>query len=243
MQFPDGTLSSHIVTTGKYSSNFRSEACALLKAAKELNNLEHIPDRTVILSDCKSLLQSLQSGREQNKIMTDLRKELTGLNPRTTLAIQWIPSHCGVSGNEEADKLSKEGSKQKQPVNPVSYSEAKTLLKNCFHNVWKERLGNPSQTDSIHFLTRKQQVTIFRLRTGHCRLLSHLNRLSISHTDECPCGTAAQTPEHILQNCPLLGELRQATWPDGEDYHEKLWGPAENLRRTAVFITAAQIDV
>ena len=28
------------------------------------------------------------------------------------------------------------------------------------------------------------------LRTGHFRLSSHLQRLRISHTDECPCGTS-----------------------------------------------------
>ena len=36
----------------------------------------------------------------------------------------------------------------------------------------------------IYQLDRTQQVTIFRLRTGHCQLLSHLVRLKISHTDE-----------------------------------------------------------
>ena len=36
-----------------------------------------------------------------------------------------------------------------------------------------------TEEDSIHQLDRAAQVTIFRLRTGHCQLLSHLNRLKI----------------------------------------------------------------
>ena len=149
----------------------------------------------------------------------------------------------GCFGYEEADKLSKQGSKQTQTEHPVSYAEAKTLLKNCFHKSGKEGHGITTDRDGLDNLTGKQQVTIFRLQTGHCRLLSHLYKLKISHTDECQCGTAPQTPEHILQNCPLLGDLRQATWPDGMDYKEKLWGPAETLRLTTDFIAKTQMEI
>ena len=45
MKFPDGTQSSHMVSTGKYSTNFRAEACALLKAATELNSPETAPEK------------------------------------------------------------------------------------------------------------------------------------------------------------------------------------------------------
>ena len=43
--------------------------------------------------------------------------------------MQWIPAHCDIKGNEEADRLSKEGSKATQEDHPISYSEAKTLLR------------------------------------------------------------------------------------------------------------------
>ena len=43
----------------------------------------------------------------------------------------------------------------------------------------------------------------FRLRTGHCHLLPLLYRLNLSHTNECPCCTGSQTPEYILQDCPI----------------------------------------
>ena len=41
----------------------------------------------------------------------------------------------------------------------------------------------------IYQLDRAAQLTIFTLRTEHCQLLSHLHRLKISRSDECPCGT------------------------------------------------------
>ena len=39
-----------------------------------------------------------------------------------------------------------------------------------------------------------QRTIIFRLRTRHCRLLSHMHRLKISPTMECPRGTGIQDP-------------------------------------------------
>ena len=68
------------------------------------------------------------------------------------------------------------------------------------------------------------RTIIFRLKTGHCRLLSHLNKIRGPHTDWCFCGTEPQPPDHILQSCSLLDQLRQITWSDGEDLQEKLLG-------------------
>ena len=92
-----------------------------------------------------------------------------------------------------------------------------------------------TEEDSIHQLDRAAQVTIFRLRTGHCQLLSQLHRLKISHSDECPCGTGPQTPNHILQSCPTVDDLRGQTWPSPVEAHRKLWEPVETLRQTADF--------
>jgi hypothetical protein len=138
-------------------------------------------------------------------------------------------------GNEQADRLSKAGSKLEQTAHPMSYGEAKTILRSHFKTTWRQRLQLGSEEDNIQKLERAQQVTIFRLRTGHCQLLSHLYRLKISHTDECPCGTGPQTPAHILQSCPTFDSLRRQTWPSEVDLGEKLWGSAGSLRRTADF--------
>ena len=162
---------------------------------------------------------------------------------RTNLILQWIPSHCGVPGNEEADRLSKKGSKLQQVCQPASYLEVKTIIKNCFNTSWKKRMNVEKEKDYLETLDRTQQVIIFRVRTGHCRLLSHLYRLRLAHTDECPCGTDSQTPEHILQSCPSHNSLRQETWPYPVDLNEKLWGPTASLRRTADFLVRTGLDV
>ena len=125
----------------------------------------------------------------------------------------------------------------------MSYSEAKTILRNNMRTEWQWRLDIGTEEDSTHQLDRAAQVTFFRLRTGHCQLLFHLHRLNISHSDECACGTGPQTPNHILQSCPAFDALRGQTWRSPKDAHSKLWGPVETLRQTAdfVFLTGLKI--
>ena len=196
----------------------------------------------VFLTDCRSLLQSIQTYRGEQILLT-IKRELQALTKRTNLILQWIPSHCGVPGNEEADRLSKKGSKLQQLCQPASYLEVKTIIKNCFNTSWKKRMNVEKEKDYLETLDRTQQVIIFRVRTGHCRLLSHLYRLRLAHTDGCPCGTDSQTPEHILQSCPSHNTLRQETWPYPVDLNEKLWGPTASLRRTADFLVRTGLDV
>ena len=47
---------------------------------------------------------------------------------------------CGVKGNEEASRLSKMGSKLAQSAHPMSYSAAKTILRNNFRTELRQRL-------------------------------------------------------------------------------------------------------
>ena len=178
-------------------------------------------------------MQSLQSG-EENKTLDEIRNELKTLKEKTNLVLQWIPAHCGIPGNEKADELSKTGSKSEQPYHSMNFKEAKTIIKSTLETNWKKS-RNIEKKDEINLLNRAEQVTLFRLRTGHCRLLSHMYRLKISHTDECPCGTGIQTPEHILQDCPTFSTLRQETWSTEVGLQDKLFGPAAELRRTAEF--------
>ena len=174
IKLADGRSIRKSVATGQQSTNYRAEAYALLTAAQTLNQEERLPTNTVFLTDCRSILQSLQSpGGDQ--IFSSIRQELSLLKNKTSVTRQWIPSHSGVGGNEEADWLSKMGSKLEQSAQPMSYNEAKTFLRNNFRTEWQQRLDIGTEEDSIHQLDRAAQVTIFRLRTGHCQVLSHLH--------------------------------------------------------------------
>ena len=166
---------------------------------------EDTPSHIVFLTDCRSAIQSLQSPSEQ--LERDTLHLMRDLSQRTKVTVQWIPAHCGLAGNEEADRLAKSGSRLEQENQPISYKEAKTLVKRHFRTLWEETHSHPSD-DQMPHLQRQQQTTIFRLRTGHCRLRAHLYRLGISHTPDCLCETGPQTPEHILQSSPLYRDAQ-----------------------------------
>ena len=240
VRYPDGKTTSRSLPAGGLSTNYRAELTALRTAAEMICNDQPRPHNIVFLTDCKSAIQRLQSPIEQ--LERDTQQLLSDLSQGVNVAVQWIPAHCGLYGNDEADRLANHGRTLEQQHNQISYREAKTLIKREVRCCSKElRDHNPS--DAIYHLQRHQQVVIFRLRTGHCRLRSHLYRLGLSHTPNCPCETGPHTPEHVLQDCPLHQDLRTQLWPDGATLTGKLWGTKNDLLQTTHFISSAGLEI
>ena len=72
---------------------------------------------------------SLQS-EARDVVVEIIFRNLGQLQTNKTLALEWIPAHSGLFGNEEEDRLAKEGSSKPQPPAKISFQETKTLLKN-----------------------------------------------------------------------------------------------------------------
>ena len=127
------------------------------------------------LQDSLSVLQSLASENPEDYTLWNLIQRLNSMTSRTTAVLQWIPALTGIHGNEVANQLAKEWSKKQQPKSILSYQEAKTLIRNKRLADFKHRNGgyNPQQ-DTLRLLSRHEQTMIFRLRTRHCRLYSHI---------------------------------------------------------------------
>ena len=102
-----------------------------------------------------------------------LTETISTLVQSTHIVLRWIPEHTDIRGNERADQLTKDEKKKEQPPSHLSYRKVKTLI----HN--KKSGGYNPNYDTLHQMPRYQQTTIFRLKTGHCRLNSHLKRIGI----------------------------------------------------------------
>jgi ribonuclease HI len=243
IKLTDSSTLTHSLPVGKRCSNYRAEMQALTSAALQLNERGEKGQNIVFLTDSKSALQALSAG-PSDTLTRQLQENTHLLSEHNNVVLQWIPAHVGIAGNEAADKLAKEATKQIQPQPPTSYEEAKTLLKNNFRSDWKTKNGGylPSD-DSLHTLNRHSQTKIFRLRTGHCGLQKHMKRMGLAETARCQCGEEEQTPFHILQMCPHLEEARQNVWPTDTSYENKLWGDASDLQKTVQFVTASTLKI
>ena len=126
----------------------------------------------------------------------------------------------------------------------LTYREVKSIIKTSLNNKWKESHPEYNKQDGVYCLNRRGQTTIFRLRTGHNRLKYHIHKIfKVGETDLCSCGQAAETAQHVLQDCRLYSNVRQSIWRERVDMHTKLYGPLPELEKTVAFIVQAGIGI
>ena len=240
IEWPNGEHLEKASTIGSLSDSSRAERKAIELAANFLISHPHSTNsQIVILTDAKTVLQSLKNSN--SLINQSLTTELLKLSKITKeLVLQWIPGHVQHEGNDIADSLAKNGGRQNQADSSLHPEEIKTILKRSESERWK---NNP-KSDAFFKLPRHFQNIIFRLRTGHNRLKQHMFRkLQIGASEMCPCETAPENAEHVLQTCPLYHSNRSALWPQETTYNDKLYGGLEQLTTTAQFITSIGLVV
>ena len=195
-----------------------------------------------------SALQALEDGghckSELSHIALDIDRLITSHDIKITM--QWIPGHSNTPGNDKADRLAKKGSTQEQPITATTLHTAKQILMTTNKEIWLNRwaMGNtgrdvythmasPNLNDNINHLTRRDQSTIFRLRTQHITLNNYLNRIHPQHTPECQlCAHHHETVHHHLFKCQALEDIRKTVLPPKPDKWNTLYGTKEQLTNT-----------
>ena len=79
-------------------------------------NLQNTPlKKVVILSDSTSAIKAIRNTNiTQSKQIHETHNMIKHLHSLNKLIVlQWIPSHCGLCGNETADKLPRKAQKSK----------------------------------------------------------------------------------------------------------------------------------
>jgi hypothetical protein len=143
----------------------------------------------------------------ENRILHELRKLLYEICTHRRIVVQWVPSHCGITGNSKADFHAKEGNLMQQPVGAITYQQKKDMV------VSRRRSPTFLQYE-YHVLDRAAQVIIFRLKTGHNSLKAHMfSNFKIGDSAQCTCGQGSLTAERILQDCRHYNTLRSLHWP------------------------------
>ena len=77
------------------------------------DNPAHTEDPMIVYTDSQSALVSLQGGpsAQTSQLGTDIWRALRELaRDGRQIILQWVPSHCGLDGNERVDCIAKEAS-------------------------------------------------------------------------------------------------------------------------------------
>ena len=207
-----------------FATVYQAEVMAIKMAA---DILADIPDLTTVkfFVDSQAALRTLQS---------DCLKSRTALNMITALnkvqhefmEFVWTKAHVGNPGNEEADRIAKEGTELDSitPV-PTPACEGKNIVERSMRALWQrewDSYPDARQSKLYHAKLDKSRAKkvlswnkmklgrYIRAVTGHNNLLYHLHNIdnNISPTYRF-CLDGREEFHHLANDCPALWADRQ----------------------------------
>ncbi|XP_077455370.1 uncharacterized protein LOC144073431 [Stigmatopora argus] len=216
--------------TGSRSSSYHSEKVALTEA---LSWLRETADwqTSIILSDCKSLVQAMGNPHMQDPAIRRLQGDIALFPPPKRLQLLWIPGHCNICGNDLADALAKLGSLDDQTNTPPDAATRRAIIQ----REYRPRLSHPrllqtyttKVTEEQLALSKGDRTDLIRFRSGHHPLLRRwLHLVGKSDSDRCRlCDEETESSEHLWLRCPALMT---------ESYHRGLGNSLDELIRVPV---------
>jgi hypothetical protein len=186
----------------------------------------------VLFVDSLSAIQSIVSQRGSSDHVRDICNLISNFRSAGTLvSLYWIPSHCGISGNEKVDSLAKLAlTDPLAPSYPLSMSLDDALClairrwRSELFDTIRNRSGGKHYTQlrshlsplPWHFCSsRPLSRALHRLRSGHNRLNYFQNKLDPTISPMCSLDcNANEDVLHVLVECPFLSPHRTPllTW-------------------------------
>ncbi|GFV04431.1 uncharacterized protein LOC103524116 [Trichonephila clavipes] len=168
--------------------------------------------------DSTSALQALSNYNENNCLRVQNCRELLG-KLKEKIVFQWVPSHCGLWGNERADFLAKKGTGILQNFHrDLKLHSAKLEIKRIFRESFRLTASRVARDKPWSTLCKKSHgipsspraaaVSKFRLLTGHDCLCAHLFRFNLVTSPICVlCDTGQYMTAAHLDECSALNDL------------------------------------
>ena len=194
------------------TSIYTAEAYAIYKA---IGYGLRTKQDTTVFTDSFSCLAAIQN-RSEHPIITRIMNML--YHSSLNLNLVWIPSHCNVFGNEQADRLAKRavGLRNITSIRCPKDEMLKQAKKNI-RNRWERDYAAipmfkikevPGKWDSSYHSNRLKEVVLARLRLGCVRCIHLIPRIEGNYGKDCECGEKL-TLSHIFFECHKYNVQRQ----------------------------------
>ena len=140
---------------------------------------------------------------------------LSRLGSQTEVNVQWVPGHCGLRGNEDADYEARRGATLPQ-TQSIDFSSARAAIARLCSKLEKKNYNDDPHSAthraclangimrSQEMASREEEITLSQLRTGHSpRLAAYLHRIGKTESPNCPhCQNQEETLQHLVFDCP-----------------------------------------
>lgn len=193
--------------------------------------LDHRIKCAVIYSDSMSSLQAICSlGKPTNHLVSRARYLVNkAAGKGLCLNFCWVPSHVGITGNEQADTAAAAALSSVISVLEVPSQDLGAVLRRAITKKWQQHwvkhennklrlTKNTVHKSAISLHSRFQQVVLTRLRIGHTHL-THGFLLRREEPPHCMHCDEQLSVVHLLISCPLYECQRQRCFREFYAYH------------------------
>ncbi|XP_055700515.1 uncharacterized protein LOC129800265 [Phlebotomus papatasi] len=121
------------VPIGRNTTVFQAEITAILIGVRSLIEAGVSDKQINIFSDSRAALLSISGYNSRSSLVLECREMIEMVSHYREVFLHWVPGHCGIAGNEEADRLAVAGAKTEfigpEPAVGISRQMRKTIIK------------------------------------------------------------------------------------------------------------------